>query len=48
MVGIVIVSHSQKIAEGVVELAKQMAAAVPMAAAKTVPSAQTSRRFMTP
>ena len=33
MVGIVIVSHSQKIAEGVVELAKQMAASVPMAAA---------------
>ena len=33
MVGIVIVSHSQKIAEGVVELCKQMAAEVPMAAA---------------
>ena len=33
MVGIVIVSHSQKIAEGTVELAKQMAADVPMAAA---------------
>lgn len=33
MVGIVIVSHSQKIAEGTVELAKQMAAEVPMAAA---------------
>ena len=33
MVGIVIVSHSQKIAEGVVELCRQMAASVPMAAA---------------
>ena len=33
MVGIVIVSHSQRIAEGVVELCKQMAADVPMAAA---------------
>ena len=37
MVGIVIVSHSQKIAEGVVELAKQMAASVPMAAAGGLP-----------
>ena len=33
MVGIVIVSHSQKIAEGVVDLFKQMAVSVPMAAA---------------
>lgn len=33
MVGIVIVSHSEKIAEGVVELCRQMASAVPMAAA---------------
>ena len=33
MVGIVIVSHSEKIAEGVVELARQMAADVPLAAA---------------
>ena len=33
MVGIVIVSHSRKIAEGVVELCRQMAASVPMAAA---------------
>ena len=33
MVGIVIVSHSQKIAEGTVELAKQMAVDVPMTAA---------------
>lgn len=33
MVGIVIVSHSEKIAEGVVALCRQMAASVPMAAA---------------
>jgi dihydroxyacetone kinase phosphotransfer subunit len=33
MVGIVIVSHSEKIAEGVKELASQMAEEVPMAAA---------------
>ena len=33
MVGIVIVSHSQKLAEGVVELAKMMAAQAPIAAA---------------
>ena len=33
MVGIVIVSHSQKLAEGVVELAKMMAANAPVAAA---------------
>lgn len=33
MVGIVIVSHSEKIAEGVKELALQMAEEVPMAAA---------------
>lgn len=33
MVGIVIVSHSQKLAEGVVELAKMMAADAPVAAA---------------
>ena len=33
MVGIVIVSHSQKLAEGVVELSKMMAANVPIAAA---------------
>ena len=33
MVGIVIVSHSQKLAEGVVELAKMMAAEAPIAAA---------------
>ena len=33
MVGIVIVSHSQKLAEGVVEVAKMMAAEAPIAAA---------------
>lgn len=33
MVGIVIVSHSRKLAEGVVELAKMMAAQAPLAAA---------------
>ena len=33
MVGIVIVSHSQKLAEGVVEVAKMMAADAPIAAA---------------
>ncbi|MBC3887595.1 PTS-dependent dihydroxyacetone kinase phosphotransferase subunit DhaM [Acetobacterium paludosum] len=33
MVGIVVVSHSQKIAEGTVELAKQMAADVKISAA---------------
>lgn len=33
MIGIVIVSHSQKLAEGVVELAKMMASNAPVAAA---------------
>ncbi|MBR4695311.1 MAG: PTS-dependent dihydroxyacetone kinase phosphotransferase subunit DhaM [Selenomonadaceae bacterium] len=33
MVGIVIVSHSQKLAEGVVEIARMMAADIPLAAA---------------
>lgn len=33
MVGIVIVSHSQKLAEGVVEIARMMAEKVPIAAA---------------
>lgn len=37
MVGIVIVSHSRKVAEGVVELCKQMAPTVPMAAAGGLP-----------
>ena len=33
MVGIVVVSHSQKLAEGVVEIAQMMAAKAPLAAA---------------
>ena len=33
MVGIVIVSHSQKLAEGVVEISRMMAAEAPLAAA---------------
>ena len=37
MVGIVIVSHSQKVAEGALELCRQMAASVPMAAAGGLP-----------
>lgn len=37
MVGIVIVSHSQKVAEGVVELCRQMAADIKMAAAGGLP-----------
>lgn len=37
MVGIVIVSHSEKVAQGVLELCKQMAANVPMAAAGGLP-----------
>lgn len=37
MVGIVIVSHSEKVAQGVVELCRQMAADVPMAAAGGLP-----------
>ena len=37
MVGIVIVSHSEKVAHGVLELCKQMAASVPMAAAGGLP-----------
>ncbi len=37
MVGLVIVSHSEKIAQGVVELCRQMAAEVPMAAAGGLP-----------
>lgn len=37
MVGIVIVSHSEQIARGVVELCRQMAADVPMAAAGGLP-----------
>ena len=37
MVGIVIVSHSEKVAQGALELCKQMAASVPMAAAGGLP-----------
>ena len=37
MVGIVIVSHSAKVAEGALELCRQMAADVPMAAAGGLP-----------
>lgn len=37
MVGLVIVSHSEKVAQGVVELCRQMAAEVPMAAAGGLP-----------
>lgn len=37
MVGIVIVSHSEKVALGVVEMCRQMAANVPMAAAGGLP-----------
>lgn len=37
MVGIVIVSHSEQIAQGVVALCRQMAADVPMAAAGGLP-----------
>ena len=37
MVGIVIVSHSEKVAQGVLELCRQMAASVPMAAAGGLP-----------
>ena len=49
MVGIVIVSHSQKLAEGVVELAKMMAANAPVAAAgvlKTAISARVTKKFL--
>ena len=37
MVGLVIVSHSEKVAQGVVELCRQMAAETPMAAAGGLP-----------
>lgn len=37
MVGIVIVSHSEKVAQGALELCRQMAANVPMAAAGGLP-----------
>ena len=37
MVGLVIVSHSEKVAQGVVELCRQMASEMPMAAAGGLP-----------
>lgn len=37
MVGLVIVSHSEKVAQGVVELCRQMATEAPMAAAGGLP-----------
>lgn len=45
MVGIVIVSHSQGIAEGVVELCRQMAPTVPMAAAGGLPGGEIGTDF---
>ena len=45
MVGIVIVSHSEKIAQGIVELCKQMAADVPMAAAGGLPDGSIGTDF---
>jgi dihydroxyacetone kinase phosphotransfer subunit len=45
MVGIVIVSHSEKIAQGVVELCKQMAPEVAMAAAGGLPGGEIGTDF---
>ena len=45
MVGIVIVSHSRQIAEGVVELCRQMAPTVPMAAAGGLPGGEIGTDF---
>ena len=45
MVGIVIVSHSEKIAQGVVELCKQMAPEVVMAAAGGLPGGEIGTDF---
>lgn len=45
MVGIVIVSHSEKIAQGVVDLCKQMAPEVPMAAAGGLPGGEIGTDF---
>lgn len=45
MVGIVIVSHSENIAKGVVELCKQMAPEVPMAAAGGLPGGEIGTDF---
>jgi dihydroxyacetone kinase phosphotransfer subunit len=45
MVGIVIVSHSEKIAQGVVDLCRQMAPQVPMAAAGGRPGGEIGTDF---
>lgn len=45
MVGIVIVSHSEKIAQGVVELCRQMAPEVPMAAVGGLPGGEIGTDF---
>ena len=45
MVGIVIVSHSQKLAEGVVELARMMAANVPIAPAGGLDNGETGTSY---
>ena len=45
MVGIVIVSHSEKIAQGVIDLCKQMATDVPMAAAGGLPGGEIGTDF---
>lgn len=45
MVGIVIVSHSEKIAQGVVDLCKQMAPEVPMVAAGGLPGGEIGTDF---
>ena len=45
MVGIVIVSHSEKVAQGVVELCKQMAPEVAMAAAGGLPGGEIGTDF---
>lgn len=45
MVGIVIVSHSEKIARGVVDLCRQMAPQVPMAAAGGRPGGEIGTDF---
>lgn len=45
MVGLVIVSHSEKVAQGVVELCRQMAAEVPMAAAGGLPDGSIGTDF---
>ena len=45
MVGIVIVSHSEKVAQGVVELCRQMAPEVPIAAAGGLPGGEIGTDF---